>query len=214
MRLEDSLGPWLSLRPVIFVTLCGGSVFVGSERGQPLGCNEFVAATNKFGNFVPVDFAGVQAPCDLAFAGQIGRPIESAGLHGGEGIVVAGPPWSRRPPPQNLQVEFHIQRARHGIWTIGRDFPEPHHTIHGDCVLHHGFDGIETHAAIAHLARLGNQMLGQRSSQAFPSKLGTEVEPLHFANAGFDLVERDATGELTFIFRQQQTSFRKHVVAG
>jgi len=57
-------------------------------------------------------------------------------------------------------------------------------------------------------------MLGQLSPETFASKLWTQIEPLHFTNAGFELVERDAARELTFIFRQQQAAFGGRVIAG
>jgi hypothetical protein len=54
------------------------------------GSDKGVAAEEKIGDFVPVDFADVEAEGDPASGCEVGREIESARLGFREGLVVAG----------------------------------------------------------------------------------------------------------------------------
>ena len=69
---------------------------ITDERGQALGCNELVAATDEFRNFIPIDFTDVEAKSDPSFRSHVGGQKESAGLRVGESSVVSG---------QNLAIE-------------------------------------------------------------------------------------------------------------
>src|SRR5580700_7991828 len=80
-----------------------------------------------------------------------------------------------------LQRKLHVQRSRHRIFAIGRDFLEPQLAIHRHCIFHHGSDGIETHALIADRAGVSYQALHDGSSDSLAAKLRTEVEALHLA---------------------------------
>jgi len=50
---------WLSLRHSIFVAFWNGSVFAGSESGQPCRGDEVIAAGHHYGKTPPVDLTGV-----------------------------------------------------------------------------------------------------------------------------------------------------------
>jgi hypothetical protein len=63
---------------------------IADQRGQPLGRDKLVAATDEFRNFVPIDFTDVQAECGPSFRCEIGGQKKSAGLSGGERFVVSG----------------------------------------------------------------------------------------------------------------------------
>jgi len=86
--------------------------------------------------------------------------------------------------------------------------------IHSDGILHDWFDSIKTHAAIADPASFGNEMFSNGTAQASTPECGNKVEALHFADVGFEFAERDAAGELTLEFRQEQPAARRGVLSG
>jgi hypothetical protein len=63
---------------------------IAGLRSQPLGRDELVASADEFGNFFPIDFAGVQAESDPSFRSYVGGQIKPAGLSVGESFVVSG----------------------------------------------------------------------------------------------------------------------------
>src|SRR5215469_2718701 len=111
-----------------------------------------------------------------------------------------------------LQQEFHVERARIRIGAVGRDFLESELAVHGDGIFHDGLDGVEAHAAVADLAGLGEDAVGEDASQALTPELRTEVETLHLADVGVEFVQGDAGRQLSFIFSEQKAPVGRGVV--
>ena len=74
-----------------------------------------------------------------------------------------------------LQQEFHVERAGHGIGTVGSDLAESDLAVHGDGIFHDRVDGIEPHAPVADLAGFGDDPVGEDAAKPFPSKVRAQV---------------------------------------
>src|SRR5271169_2504098 len=113
-----------------------------------------------------------------------------------------------------LQRQFQVQRAGIRVWTIRRDLLEPKLAIHGHRIFHHRPDGVKADRRVLSPARLGDDALGQGAAQSLAAKLRTQVETLHFADAGAERVQGNAARELAVEFGQQQAATGWSVVAG
>jgi hypothetical protein len=71
------------------------SIYCFHPVHQSLGCDEEVAAQQKFPHFVPINFADVQTQCDPASRCNVRRQIKPAGLRFSERLVVAGKDLAR-----------------------------------------------------------------------------------------------------------------------
>src|SRR5271166_1132417 len=96
----------------------------------------------------------------------------------------------------DLQQEFHVERAVDRILAVRSDLSEAEFAVHGDRVFHHGLDGVEAHPLISDVAGFGDDAVGKNTADSFAAKCGPEIEPLHFANARLEFVQRDASREL------------------
>src|ERR1019366_2850486 len=68
-------------------------------------------------------------------------------------------------------------------------------------------------ALIAHGARLGNQTFHQHPPEPEAAILRPYVKPLHLADAGLKLAQRDATSGVVRVSGQQQSPARRPVSA-
>src|SRR6202521_1798481 len=92
-----------------------------------------------------------------------------------------------------------------GNGRIRRDFLEPHPAIERDRILHCRCNGIEAHALIADAARLGDHAVHQHPAEALAAIARPHVKPLHFADTGFEFAQRNASGGVACVSRQQQS---------
>ena len=63
------------------------------------------------------------------------------------------------------QLQFHVERARDRICTVGRNLLETQPTIHRYRIFHGRLDRIQTHAPVADGASLGDDRLRQCAAQ-------------------------------------------------
>src|SRR5437764_15396999 len=86
-------------------------------------------------------------------------------------------------PPQR-ELKFHIQRTRHGIRAIRRDFLKAHAPVERDRIFHDGLDGIQANEAIAHWAGLLADSFCQCAPEAFAAECRANIDALHPSNVG------------------------------
>src|SRR3989442_1070982 len=55
---------------------------------------------------------------------------------------------------------------------------------------------------------------GKLSPEVQAAKLRSDIKPLHFADALFNLPQRHTSGDLVFVERDEQTPARRRVIAG
>jgi len=112
------------------------------------------------------------------------------------------------------QLEFQEDGARHRIGSVGADFLESQRAIECHSGLHFVCYRVETHELVADEAGLGDDGFGEAAAEFQPAKFGTNVEALHFADAGLKRTKGHASGGLAIDFGEQQASARGRVLAG
>src|SRR6185437_3031966 len=113
-----------------------------------------------------------------------------------------------------LNNALHVERALNRILPVGSDLAKAIGAVHAHSILHDGLNRVQADALVADGARLGQCRVEQRLAQALATNLWAHIEALHFANAGLQRVQGNATGEVPAQSRQQQSSLWRSVVAG
>jgi hypothetical protein len=80
-------------------------------------------------------------------------------------------------------------------------------------ILHCRFNRIQTHALIADCPRFSDQPFHQYPYQAPAALAGPNVQPLHLADAGFKLAQRNASRGVVCATGQQQYAVWRTVTA-
>src|SRR5689334_17356558 len=68
-------------------------------------------------------------------------------------------------PNSALEFQFHVECASDWIIAIGSNFTKAEAAVHGDGILHHGLDGVETHARVAHGTGFAHDASGECAAQ-------------------------------------------------
>ena len=113
-----------------------------------------------------------------------------------------------------LQPSFHPECVFDGNSRIRRDFLEPHPAIECDRILHCRCNRIQTHALIAYDARLRDYAFYKHPAQASAAIGRPHVQPLHFADTGFQSAQCNASGGVACVPGKQQSPARRDVGAG